>query len=60
MSEIREVKTKQVDERCPVCKQGFMRPTGVVLTTSPPLFTHKCTNCEYTSNYQIRYPYILT
>lgn len=59
MPEVREVKTSQVDERCPVCGQGWMRPTGIVLTSNPPQFPHKCTNCDYKQTYSVRYPYIV-
>ena len=37
MPEVRKVETQQVDERCPVCKNGWMRPTGIVLTSNPPV-----------------------
>ena len=60
MPEVREVKTKQVDERCPVCHEGWMRPTGVVLTSNPPQYPHKCTKCGYEQIYQVRYPYVIT
>ena len=57
--EIRDVKTKMADERCPVCKIGFLRPTGVVFPTNPPQFPHKCTHCEYGATFPVRYPYII-
>jgi hypothetical protein len=60
MSEIREVKTKQLDERCPICGQGWMRPTGIVLELNPPQFPHSCTACGYQQIYPVRYPYIVT
>lgn len=36
MSEIRNVQSQSVDEKCPECRQGWMRPNGVVQTTNPP------------------------
>ena len=54
--EINEVTVKQVDERCPICNKGFMRPTGIVLNSS---YEHICTNCGYKQFYSIRYPYIV-
>ncbi|MFW6311365.1 MAG: hypothetical protein ACOC1K_03930 [Nanoarchaeota archaeon] len=59
MPEVRNVQSQQVDERCPVCKEGWMRPTGVVLTTQPPQYPHKCNKCNYEQTYQVRYPYIV-
>lgn len=59
MPEVREVKTQQVDERCPVCGQGWMRPTGIVLLSSPSKYPHKCTNCNYEQTYSVNYPYIV-
>lgn len=59
MSEVRRIETSQVDERCPVCSQGWMRPTGIVITNTPPQFPHKCTNCGYEQTYSVRYPYIV-
>jgi transposase-like protein len=57
--EIRDVQVKQVDEKCPVCGKGWMRPTGIVSTSYPPNFQHKCTLCGYMQNYSVRYPYII-
>ena len=60
MSEIREVKVKSVDEKCPVCNNGYMRPTGIVLMSNPPMYPHKCTNCDYEQTYNVKYPYYIT
>lgn len=60
MPEVREVRTRQVDERCPVCGKGWMRPTGIMLPTEPPQFPHSCTACGYSQVYPVRYPYIVT
>lgn len=58
--EIREIKTTQVDEKCPLCGNkkdgGYMRPTGISVGSS---HEHKCTNCDYKQSYPIRYPYIV-
>jgi transposase-like protein len=59
MPEVRKVEAQQVDEKCPVCGQGYMRPTGIVLTSQPALFEHKCTKCNYKANYTVRYPYFV-
>ena len=59
MEEIKEVIAVQVDFRCPKCKKGCLRPTGQCFTTNPPIYPHKCTNCEYTENIRGKtYPYI--
>lgn len=60
MPEIRNVKSEQMDEKCPVCGKGWMRPTGIVITGDLTQFEHKCTNCDYKNNYSIRYPYLIT
>lgn len=57
MPEPRQVTSTQVDERCPVCGNGWMRPTGVV--PSPRQYEHKCTSCDYKQIYSVRYPYIV-
>ena len=60
MPEIREVKTQQVDERCPKCGNGFMRPNGLVKTSNPPKYPHSCNaGCGHTADYGVRYPYII-
>jgi hypothetical protein len=59
MPEIRDMNVKQADERCPVCGNGWMRPTGIVLTSQPPHFEHKCNACDYKQNYTVRYPYVI-
>jgi len=55
MPEVREVQTKQVDERCPACNEGWMRPTGIVAGGSQ--YEHSCTKCGYKQYYPVRYPY---
>ena len=56
-----EVKVIRVDRECPYCHQGFLRPTGVICSTNPPVRPHTCNNptCNYgevvTGN---AYPYL--
>lgn len=59
MPEVRKVESHQVDEKCPVCQKGWMRPTGIVLTNMPPQYPHKCNSCNYEQTYSVRYPYIV-
>ena len=55
----KEVKQVQVDYQCPKCKKGYLRPTGMALTTYPPQFPHKCNNCDYMETFRDKqYPYI--
>ena len=57
MPEVRNVEVQQIDEKCPVCKNGWMRPTGIVVTGQPTQYEHKCTSCGYKQSYGVRYPY---
>lgn len=57
MPEVRNVQVNQVDERCPICKNGWMRPNGIVLTTNPPQYPHQCTSYNYQQTYSVKYPY---
>lgn len=55
------VKPVQVDYKCPKCKQGYLRPTGTVLSTYPARFPHKCNNfyCDYMETFSDKqYPYL--
>ena len=54
----KEVKTVEIDYKCPKCKVGRLRPTGVKQMTYPPKYPHKCTNCDYTETFRNTYPYI--
>ena len=56
----KEVKQVQVDYRCPKCKKGYLRPTGMALPCNPPEFPHKCNNstCDYMDRFLKQYPYI--
>ena len=56
MEEIREVKSRQADMKCPACGVGYMRPNGLVKPTTPPSFGHACTNCGFSQYYGVRYP----
>ena len=57
MPEVRNVQTQQVDEKCPQCNTGWMRPTGIVKTTNPPQYEHACNVCNSMRDYGVRYPY---
>ena len=59
MSEIdTEVKTTKVDYRCEECDIGYMIPTGVMLTSSPPQYPHECDVCSNKMTSYIKYPYL--
>jgi len=57
MSEVRKIETKSIDQRCPVCRIGWMRPTGIVNQTNPPSYEHSCISCGHKETYGLRYPY---
>ena len=59
MPEIRKTEAQTMDERCPICQKGWMRPTGIVLTSEPPMFEHSCVSCGNKQNYYVKYPYIV-
>lgn len=55
-----EVKTYEIDMRCDICGEGYMRQIGnIVLTTYPILYPHECTVCGHKENYNKKYPYIV-
>jgi hypothetical protein len=58
MEEVRKIESVQVDQKCPLCNNGWMRPTGIIVGV-PALYEHKCTQCDYKQSYPIRYPYIV-
>ena len=60
MQEVRNVNSRQVDFRCPECQNGWMRPSGIVLTSNPPQYPHTCTSCSYKQTFGVRYPYVVT
>ena len=58
MCEIRQkVELYRVNLTCPICKEGYMFPTGIVLTSIPPLHQHQCNSCGYITNLEAKYPY---
>ena len=59
MPEIRSINTQHMDQKCPACGTGYMRPNGIVHQTVPPTFEHKCEKCRFTATYSVRYPYSL-
>lgn len=59
MPEIRKEQIQQtVDYLCPECKTGRLRPTGMILTSNPAQYPHKCTKCEHFDTFLKVYPYI--
>ena len=58
MPEVRQVQTKQVDEKCPTCGNGWMRPNGIVAGGNQ--YEHSCTSCGYKQYYSVRFPYIVS
>ena len=58
MEMVAEAKTLVVDMVCDKCGKGRMVPHGnITLTSYPEQYPHKCENCGYTANYDVRYPY---
>jgi hypothetical protein len=57
MPELRQVQAQQMDQQCPSCGQGWMRPSGIVNQTNPPSYEHSCTSCGYKQTYGMRYPH---
>ena len=59
--EIKQVKTVQIDFKCPECEDGYLRPNGQCLTTHPPQYPHICNSmmCSYSQTFRNKiYPYI--
>lgn len=56
-----KVNTYEIDFKCDVCRTGYMRPTGEILTTFPAQFPHRCNHCgaEMTVR-EHTYPYTVT
>jgi len=48
----------RVDYRCDECREGFYRPTGALLMTSPPKIPHECNVCHHKQTFTERYPTI--
>ena len=51
------VRTIKVFAKCNICG-GVLHPTGVCLTSDPPQYQHKCTECGNTKNFNCCYPKI--
>lgn len=58
MVEKTPVKVIQVNYHCDECPDGSMLPTGITLTSYPPQYPHKCTNCGATKTFNTIYPYL--
>ena len=56
MEKLRNVKMQQIDKECDKCKNGYMRPNGLVKPSIPPHFGHSCTSCGHEQYYGVRYP----
>lgn len=56
MPEVRKIQTQQVDQKCPVCGNGWMRPNGIQAGNQ---YEHSCGACGYKQSYPMRYPYIV-
>lgn len=48
----------QIDYICDICGKGKMRPTGMMLTSNPLQYSHRCIECDSHNNFTVRYPYI--
>ena len=60
MEERQEVKTFEVDYKCPKCGIGYLRPTGIISDNIPLTYPHKCNNCNYTELMKgYKYPYVI-
>jgi len=58
--ERREVKTFEVDYKCPKCGAGYLRPTGIAVGGEPIQYPHKCNNCDYREVMKgYKYPYLV-
>lgn len=61
MEEEKEVKAIKVDFKCPNCLEGYLRPTGIVLTSYPAHYPHICnreSGCGYRQTFEKTYPFI--
>ena len=60
MEERKEVRTFEVDYKCPKCSTGYLRPIGIVCDNNPPTYPHKCNNCDYSKVMKgHKYPYLV-
>lgn len=53
-----EVKVFKVKKICPKCKQGEMRPTGMIFTSLPAQYEHICNCCGHKETFKKTYPSI--
>jgi len=61
MEEKTELKTIEVNFRCPKCEKGYLKHTGMVLTSYPAQYPHVCDNkeCDYKETFRgLKYPHI--
>lgn len=57
MAEVKtQVKTYEVQYVCDVCKDGYMEPNGIMLTSNPPKYQHSCQNCNHSVSFRVQYP----
>jgi hypothetical protein len=59
--ETKQIKTVQIDFKCPECEDGYLRPTGQCFTTHPPQYPHICNSmiCNYSETFINKtYPYV--
>ncbi len=55
----REIKMFEVNYECDVCHSGNMiRNDNLILTSYPPQYSHKCSNCGAETYFQDSYPLI--
>lgn len=52
------IRSIKVDYKCEECNKGYMRPTGLMLTSNPPKFPHKCNICDHEEIFYEKYPTI--
>jgi hypothetical protein len=54
------VKTIQVDYKCPKCIKGYLRPIMMTYGSPDIQYPHRCNNhdCDYKIVLPVRYPYI--
>lgn len=59
MSEVAtQIFPHRVEYLCDACRKGTMRPTGMVLTSHPPQYPHRCTACDASMTSLKQYPCI--
>lgn len=58
MEVVKRVKPLKHFMLCDECQIGQMLPTGVVLTSYPEQYQHKCNKCGCVKTYNKQYPFI--